>query len=83
MTGDSQTLLDLSSGQNIADLPLNRTLTPDGFAEEFTTQVAPPWDINRLSSFPWPVGADEMQDSVLGQNPFDTEGLSFKPIQST
>lgn len=75
MTGDSQMLIDLTSDQNGTALPLDRTLTPDGVAEEFTAQAAPPWDINRSSSFPWPVG--EMQDSVLGQNPFDTEGLSF------
>ena len=37
----------------------------------------PPWDVDRMSSLPWPVGADDMQDSVLGQNPFDTEGLSL------
>lgn len=71
-------LIDFTSGQTGTDLPMDRTLTPGGVSEEFTTaQAAPPWDVNRSSSFPWPVGADGMQDSVLGQNPFDTEGLSF------
>ncbi|XP_078367466.1 uncharacterized protein LOC144651409 isoform X2 [Oculina patagonica] len=72
--GDAHMLIDLTSDQNETALPLDRTLTPDGVVEEFTAQAAPPWDINRSSSFPWPVGADEMQDSVLEQNPFDIEG---------
>ena len=77
MTEDSQALTEFRSGQNVADLPLDKTLTPDGVAKEFTTQVASPWDVDtcRSSSFPWPVGADELQDSVLGQNSFDVKGL--------
>ena len=69
-------LTELRSGQNVADLPLDKTLTPGGVAEEFTTQAASPWDVDRSPSFPWPVGADDTQDSVLGQNPFVMEGLS-------
>ena len=66
-------LIDQTSGQNNADLPLDRTLTPGGVAEDITTQPAPPWEINRTSSYPWPVGQGETQDSVLVPNPF--EGL--------
>lgn len=77
MKGDSQVLTELRSGPNVADLPLEKTLTPGGVAEEFTTQAASPWDVDRLSSFPWPAGADDMQDSVLGQNSFGTGGLSL------
>ena len=69
-------LTELRRGQNVADLSLDKTITPGGVAQEFTAQAASPWDGDRLSSLPWPVGADDMQDSVLGQNPFDTEGLS-------
>lgn len=69
-------LTELRSGQNDTDLPLDKTLTPGGVAEEFTKQAASPWDVDRLPSFGPPVGADDTQDSVLGQNPFDTEGLS-------
>lgn len=69
-------LTELRSGQNDADLPLDKTLTPGGVAEEFTTQAASLWDEDRLPSFGRPVGADDTQDSVLGQNPFDTKGLS-------
>lgn len=79
ITGDCQALTEFRSHQNVADSPLDKTLTPDGVTEEFTTQAASPWDVDRLSSFSWPVGAAEMQDSVLGQNPFDTEGLSLQP----
>ena len=67
---------DLISGQNGMDLPLDRTLTPGGVTEEFATQAATPWDLNTSSSFPWPAGGGGMQNTVLGQNPFDTEGLS-------
>lgn len=70
-------LTELRSGQNVADFSLDKTITPGGVAEELTTQAASPWDVDRMSSLPWPVGADDVQDSVLGQNPFDTEGLSL------
>lgn len=69
-------LTELRRGQNDADLPLDKTLTPGGVAEEFAAQAPSPWDADRLPSFGRPVGADDTQDSVLGQNPFDTEGLS-------
>jgi len=77
MKGDSQVLTELRGSQNVADLPLDKTLTPGGVADEFTTQANSLWDVDRSSSFPWPVGADDMQDSVLGQTPFGTEGLSL------
>lgn len=77
MKGDSQVLRELRGDHNVADLSLDKTITPGGVAEEFTTQAASPWDVDRSSSLPWPVGADDMQDSVLGQNPFDMEGLSL------
>ena len=77
MKGDSQVLRELRSDHNVADLSLDKTFTPGGVAEEFTTKAASPWDVQRSSSLPWPVGADDMQDSVLGQNPFDNEGLSL------
>lgn len=58
----------MTGSQNITEMAQDRTLTPEGFGDDFATQVPQAWEANRSSAFPWPVEDD-------GQDPFSTDGL--------
>ena len=76
--GNSQGLVDLSSGQNGVDLPTDRTLTPGGIGNDTSIQqTAAPWEIDKMSSCPWPDGAGGMQDSIPRSNPFEGLFLAY------